>query len=64
MDIYECTAEEFVQGFDFGSHKSEIDLESDVETIEKKAQAGQEAFRKGKERHLRKKQRWRRAILS
>ncbi|MCI8779645.1 MAG: chemotaxis protein CheA [Lachnospiraceae bacterium] len=43
VDIYECTAEEFVQGFDFGSHKSEIDLESDVETIEKKAQAGQEA---------------------
>ena len=43
VDIYECTAEEFVQGFDFGSHKSEIYLESDVETIEKKAQAGQEA---------------------
>ncbi|RKI43021.1 chemotaxis protein CheA [bacterium D16-51] len=43
VDIYECTAEEFIQGFDFGSQKSEIDLESDVEAIEKKAQAGQDA---------------------
>lgn len=30
VDIYECSAEEFVQGFDFGGSKSEIDLESDA----------------------------------
>ena len=45
VDIYECSAEEFVHGFDFGGHKSEIDLESDVEEIEKKANEDKEASR-------------------
>ena len=30
VDIYECSAEEFVQGFDFGGSRAEIDLESDA----------------------------------
>lgn len=56
VDIYECTAEEFVQGFSFGNQENEIDLESSVEEIDsrtqKKAGEGQEAASgetKGKE---------------
>lgn len=39
VDIYECKAEEFLQGFDFGDAAAppKIDLESSVETIEAKA---------------------------
>lgn len=33
VDIYECKAEEFLQGFDFGDHEQKIDLESSVEEI-------------------------------
>lgn len=46
VDIFECKAEEFLQGFDFGDQdepKVEIDLESSVEEIESKAEAKQEA---------------------
>ncbi len=39
MDVFECKAEEFFQGFDFGEQSSQIDLESSVEDIEAKAQA-------------------------
>ncbi len=43
VDVYECAAAEFLQGFDFGDHNAQIDLVSSVESIEKKAQAeGQE----------------------
>ncbi|MDE6925276.1 MAG: chemotaxis protein CheA, partial [Acetatifactor sp.] len=44
VDIYECKAEEFLQGFDFGdsSHQQQIDLQSSVEEIEAKVQAEQE----------------------
>ncbi len=38
IDIFECKAEEFLQGFDFGEHTTQIDLESSVEEIETKAQ--------------------------
>lgn len=39
VDIYECKAEEFLQGFDFGEQDSMvIDLESSVEEIESKAE--------------------------
>lgn len=37
VDIYECKAEEFLQGFDFSDHEQKIDLESSVEEIEAKA---------------------------
>lgn len=37
VDIYECKAEEFLLGFDFG-HVPQIDLESSVEAIEAKAE--------------------------
>ncbi len=38
VDIYECKAEEFLQGFDFGDHPAiGIDLESSAEEIEAKA---------------------------
>lgn len=40
-DIYECKAEEFLQGFDFGEPEMRIDLESDVEVIEEKAEEAQ-----------------------
>lgn len=46
VEIFECKAEEFLQGFDFGEQdepKVEIDLESSVEEIESKAEAKQEA---------------------
>ena len=39
VDIFECKAEEFLQGFDFGDHEPEvIDLDSSVEDIDSKAQ--------------------------
>lgn len=39
VDIFECKAEEFLQGFDFGDQSAEIDLDSSVEDIESRAQA-------------------------
>lgn len=39
VDIYECKADEFLQGFDFGEHELKIDLESSVEDIEAKVNA-------------------------
>lgn len=38
VDIFECKAEEFLQGFDFGSTGVQIDLDSSVEEIESKMQ--------------------------
>ncbi len=39
VDVFECKAEEFLQGFDFGEHGSEaIDLDSSVEEIDSRAQ--------------------------
>ncbi|MDE5801740.1 MAG: chemotaxis protein CheA [Lachnospiraceae bacterium] len=38
VDIFECKAEEFLQGFDFGDQDTQIDLESSVEEIESKVQ--------------------------
>ena len=38
VDVYECKAEEFLLGFDFGDHAPQIDLESSVEDIEAKAE--------------------------
>lgn len=44
VEIFECKAEEFLQGFDFGEQEElTIDLESSVEEIEAKAQEEQEA---------------------
>lgn len=47
VDVYECKAEEFLQGFDFGdqdeSPAAVIDLDSSVEEIESKAEAKEEA---------------------
>ncbi len=46
VDVYECKAEEFLQGFDFGDQDEEpkavIDLDSSVEEIESKAEAKEE----------------------
>lgn len=39
VDIFECKAEEFLQGFDFGDQSAAIDLESSVEDIESRTQA-------------------------
>lgn len=38
VDIFECKAEEFLQGFDFGTPGVQIDLDSSVEEIEAKVQ--------------------------
>jgi len=46
VDVFECKAEEFLQGFDFGSQDAQIDLQSSVEAIEAKAQENEA---KGKE---------------
>lgn len=47
VDIYECKAEEFLQGFDFGDHPvAGIDLESSAEEIEAKALKAEEAVEK------------------
>lgn len=44
VDIYECKAEEFLQGFDFGGQDiaPQIDLESSVEDIEARKEAAEE----------------------
>lgn len=42
VDIFECKAEEFFQGFDFGEDTPHIDLESSVEDIETRASAKEE----------------------
>ena len=42
VDIFECKAEEVLQGFDFGDQDTQIDLESSVEEIESKAQEAAE----------------------
>lgn len=43
VDVYECKAEEFLLGFDFGGdHPPQIDLESSVEAIEAKAEQAAE----------------------
>ncbi len=42
VDIFECKAEEFLQGFDFGEQNMQIDLESSVEEIEARKQEGEE----------------------
>lgn len=42
VEIYECNAQEFQQGFDSVGSEIRIDLESSVEEIEKKAEAAQE----------------------
>lgn len=44
VDIFECKAEEFLQGFDFGDKDDvQIDLESSVEDIQMRAQAEESA---------------------
>ncbi len=42
VDIFECKAEEFLQGFDFGEQNMQIDLDSSVEEIEARKQEGEE----------------------
>lgn len=42
VDIYPCTADEFLQGFDFAEHAQTIDLDSSVEEIENKAKENKE----------------------
>lgn len=56
VDIYECKAEEFLQGFDFGDSEPapasapEIDLDASVEEIESKAQEADETEKDGEEK--------------
>lgn len=47
VDIYECKAEEFLQGFDFGEQELQINLESSKEEVEEKVQE-QEGEAEGK----------------
>lgn len=49
VDIFECKAEEFLQGFDFGEQEEWIDLESSVEDIEKQKQKQQPENENGEE---------------
>ena len=42
VDIFECRAEEFLQGFDFGGTEGQIDLESSVEEIESRSREKEE----------------------
>lgn len=50
VDVYECKAEEFLQGFDFGEQEPMvIDLESSVEDIENKAEEKAAQETKGEE---------------
>ena len=49
VDVFECKAEEFLQGFDFGEQETQIDLESSVEEIEARAQEQEEIKEEPKE---------------
>lgn len=49
VDIYECKAEEFLQGFDFGEQELQIDLESSAEEIEEKVQKKEEEDKEKKQ---------------
>lgn len=49
VDIFECKAEEFLRGFDFGGEELQIDLDSSVEEIENKVQEVQEGEEKKEE---------------
>lgn len=42
VDVYQCEANEFLQGFDFGNNNTQIDLISSVAEIESKAQESAE----------------------
>ena len=42
VDIFECKAEEFLQGFDFGGQEEHIDLEASVEEIETRSREKEE----------------------
>ena len=48
VDVFECQAEEFLQGFDFGNEQTAIDLESSVEEIEAKTAAATEEKKEDK----------------
>ena len=41
VDIFECKAEEFLRGFDFGDSSAQIDLDSSVEEIDARTQAAE-----------------------
>lgn len=47
VDVFECKAEEFLQGFDFGVQDVQIDLDSSVEEIEAKAQQDEQKEQEG-----------------
>ncbi|MDE7286308.1 MAG: chemotaxis protein CheA, partial [Lachnospiraceae bacterium] len=49
VDVFECKAEEFLQGFDFGDQQAQIDLESSVADIEARAKEKEEAKEEAKE---------------
>ena len=49
VDIFECKAEEFLRGFDFGGEELQIDLDSSVEEIENKVQEVREGEEKKEE---------------
>ncbi|MBD5548094.1 MAG: chemotaxis protein CheA [Lachnospiraceae bacterium] len=49
VDVFECKAEEFLQGFDFGDQEPQIDLESSVEDIEARTQEQSENKEEPKE---------------
>lgn len=52
VDIFECSADEFLRGFDFGSPQDllQIDLDSSVEDIEARTQEPSEAVAEEKEK--------------
>lgn len=47
VDVFECKAEEFLQGFDFGAQDVQIDLDSSVEEIEAKVQQDEQKEKEG-----------------
>lgn len=49
VEVFECKAEEFLQGFDFGDQETQIDLESSVEDIEARTQEQAEKKEEPKE---------------
>lgn len=57
VDVFECKAEEFLQGFEFGSHDQEmlIDLDSSVEEIESKLEEKSDEKEDSNEAHVEEK---------
>ena len=56
VDIFECKAEEFLQGFNSGGQEEHIDLESSVEEIETRSREKEEGAKEAPKEEAKKQE--------